>query len=178
VSRRGPPGAPEQGLDADSHRRWSARREARRPGLRPPHPDRPDGRAPPRPRLTRARALALWAPPLLYGAAIFWESSQAHPFPFVPPAILMEDKLLHFAGYALLGALLYRAARGSGAGRARAVAIAVLGAAAYGATDELHQAYVPGRSMDLWDWVADALGAAAGALAARAFGLRRRRAAG
>ena len=31
-----------------------------------------------------------------------------------------------------------------------------------GALDELLQSYVPGRDMDMWDWVADAVGVAAG----------------
>jgi VanZ family protein len=37
---------------------------------------------------------------------------------------------------------------------------------AYGVTDELHQSFVPGRDCDVWDWVADTLGAFSGALAA------------
>ena len=37
---------------------------------------------------------------------------------------------------------------------------AVLGVL-YGATDEIHQMYVPGRSPDVLDWFADAAGVAA-----------------
>ena len=36
----------------------------------------------------------------------------------------------------------------------------VKGGAAYGATDEWHQSFVPGRETELGDWVADATGAA------------------
>jgi VanZ family protein len=36
-------------------------------------------------------------------------------------------------------------------------------AAVYGIVDEIHQYFVPGRDCSPWDWVADALGAAAGA---------------
>ena len=39
----------------------------------------------------------------------------------------------------------------------------VLGAL-YGLSDELHQAMVPGRSSEVGDWVADALGTAVGVL--------------
>jgi hypothetical protein len=31
---------------------------------------------------------------------------------------------------------------------------------AYGATDEWHQSFVPGRAMDVQDWIADTIGAA------------------
>ncbi len=54
----------------------------------------------------------------------------------------------------MLGALLYLAT-----GRAY---LAVLLASLYGVSDEVHQAYVPGRSADLFDWVADTVGAGVG----------------
>ncbi|HYD83482.1 MAG TPA: VanZ family protein, partial [Opitutus sp.] len=36
---------------------------------------------------------------------------------------------------------------------------AILIVSVFGVTDELHQHFTPGRSMDVWDWVADTLGA-------------------
>jgi len=38
----------------------------------------------------------------------------------------------------------------------------LLSAAFYGMTDEIHQYFVPGRSADPWDWLADTVGANAG----------------
>jgi VanZ family protein len=49
---------------------------------------------------------------------------------------------------------------------------AVVGSA-YGLTDEVHQAFVPNRSADPRDWLADTAGALAGAIVVVAF-LRRR----
>jgi VanZ family protein len=46
-----------------------------------------------------------------------------------------------------------------------ALAIVAVVASLYGVTDELHQAFVPNRSCDLRDWVADTLGGALGASA-------------
>ncbi len=103
---------------------------------------------------------ALWA------ALLYWESSRANPFPFLPEGILSQDKLLHAGAYAVLGALVAAALRARGTGAGRAVVLAVLVAAAYGATDEWHQAHVPGRDADPLDWAADAVGAIAGAAAA------------
>ncbi len=103
---------------------------------------------------------------VLWAAVLFWESSRANPFPFLPQGLLSHDKLLHAGAYAVLGALVAAAFRARGVGAGRAVALAVLVAAAYGATDEWHQAYVPGRDADPLDWSADAVGAALGAAAA------------
>jgi len=105
---------------------------------------------------------------------IFWESSQANPFPFLPHDIFTHDKLLHLVAYAVLAALAVAAFPRARLGAiGRVIAIAALLAAGYGATDEWHQSYVPGRDADPWDWAADAVGAVGGAAAA-ALLLRRR----
>ena len=70
--------------------------------------------------------------------------------------------------YAVLGGLLRLATGRTGA--------AVAWAGAYGVSDEVHQAFVPGRSPDPLDWLADAFGAWVGAaLVARAVRRARRR---
>ncbi|RMG21415.1 MAG: hypothetical protein D6729_00770 [Deltaproteobacteria bacterium] len=77
-----------------------------------------------------------------------------------------SDKVLHFLAYGILAALWMRAlwpvALGTAAGGALA---AVCVAVAFGALDEWHQSFVPARSADVLDLVADAAGAAAGAFA-------------
>jgi VanZ family protein len=113
---------------------------------------------------------AAWAfvPALAYAAIIFALSAQADPFPFLPPEIFLQDKLLHAAEYAVLGGLLVPALRVAGLRPRVALLAAVVVASAFGATDELHQSFVPGRNADVADWVADTLGAAVGALVATA----------
>jgi hypothetical protein len=66
-----------------------------------------------------------------------------------------DDKVVHATLYAVLGGLLRLATGRVGA----AVAIA----AAVGMADEIYQSTIPGRSPDPLDWVADVLGAFAGA---------------
>jgi VanZ family protein len=75
----------------------------------------------------------------------------------------MSDKTGHFVGYAILGAAALRAfARGGWSGvTPMAARLAVLLAAAYGATDEFHQRFVPGRTSAFDDWAADVFGAVA-----------------
>ena len=89
------------------------------------------------------------------------------------------DKVVHFLLYAVLGALLARALRreagadtpaASGSVHWRRVMLAIAAVAAFGAADEWHQQWVPGRSTDVLDWCADTAGGTlALLLAARPF---------
>lgn len=81
-----------------------------------------------------------------------------------------EDKVVHFALFAVLAALLGR--WGRSAGFARPLLLAVLLATAYGAGTEALQTVVPGRSAEWLDLVADGVGALAGAVAIGRFGGR------
>ena len=105
------------------------------------------------------RALRLWAPVAAYMAAIFNVSSL--PQPLVPPG---GDKPWHLLAYLGLGVLTVRAvARGLGAWISwRAAVIAAAIAVGYAVTDEVHQMFVPGRSAQLSDLLADTMGVVAG----------------
>lgn len=105
-----------------------------------------------------SRAVLAWVPAVLWAAAIFVVSAR----PSVSlPSFRAADKVLHFGAYALMGFLLAHAAASSGLSPRWAVVLGWL----YGASDELHQGFVPGRSMDPADWAADALGVLAGTFA-------------
>ncbi len=115
------------------------------------------------------RAAVGFLPALGFAALVFYLSSLPNPFPAVSGRVW--DKALHALEYGALGALLaWPLAR---VAPRRAFALAVVLASAYGASDELHQRYVPGRSAEVRDWVADTAGGALGAAAA--LWLRRRR---
>lgn len=112
------------------------------------------------------RTALAWGPAALWAAAIFWASS--HPTVPLPP-VWAADKLAHFAVYAVLGLLL---ARGAAASRLSPLWAVVLGVA-YGASDEIHQHFVPGRAAEAADWAADSLGVLAGVRALSQLKLRR-----
>ncbi len=100
----------------------------------------------------RARA---WIAVGVWAAAIFALSSR--PGPVVPFEIFpYQDKLGHFIQYAIFGALLFRAMKGT----RHAHLWAILIAAVYGVTDEFHQSFVPDRIASATDLCADVLGAA------------------
>jgi hypothetical protein len=120
--------------------------------------------------LTSVASWWRWAIVAGYMAAIFIVSSG--PGVALPPGRNL-DKLMHAGAYAVLAAL---AAWALTRGRLRSATGPVLLAAwmigtAYGATDEWHQSFVPGRQADAADFLADALGALAAAGAVRAWGI-------
>jgi VanZ family protein len=84
------------------------------------------------------------------------------PPPPPPSRPLINDKLLHFCGFALLGmAVIWRGLSAGRPYRLRAAAGWLLLLAAYGAMDELTQP-ITGRTAELGDWVADVCGGATG----------------
>jgi glutaredoxin len=110
------------------------------------------------------RAAWLWIPPIAWAACIFLLSSTADPT-LRPPG---PDTVLHAGGYGLMGFLVFRALAG-GLGRPvtpRLAGAAVMVTALYGASDELHQVFVPGRTPELRDLASDTAGGVAGATGA------------
>lgn len=129
---------------------------------------------PPAPR-PRSNGLVLrWAPAVLWAALIFALSSLSG-LP-APPGGL-TDKHAHFGTYAVLCALIVwgltdRApARTTWSMAAAAAALAAL----YGASDEWHQSFVPGRHASALDVAADAAGAVLAAVGLRAWAIIRAR---
>jgi VanZ family protein len=90
----------------------------------------------------------------------------------VPSQLSPYDKVVHFSMYCVLAALLARyVADGRVALRAAIVSVAC--ATAFGAADEWHQKFIPGRSMEFADWVADTAGALVGVVAMTAYAVRK-----
>jgi len=85
------------------------------------------------------------------------------PYLEVPEGISFWDKGAHVAFYGVTGFLCALWRRESGRPVKRAVLYAVLFVLSVGAVDEIHQHWIPGRSADLLDWVADTLGGGIGA---------------
>ncbi|MEY4487888.1 MAG: hypothetical protein RIQ79_396 [Verrucomicrobiota bacterium] len=73
-----------------------------------------------------------------------------------PPGIPHLDKIAHFSVFGLLASLVVRA---PGFHRRWALAAVAL-VSLFGITDEFHQSFTPGRSVEFGDWLADTLGAA------------------
>jgi VanZ family protein len=107
-----------------------------------------------------------WLPVLVYCLIIFIQSS----FPATEhiPEFDYSDKLLHAAVYAVLGLLLYRAlsAMRKRPSTVSLVVLSILMTALYGASDEVHQYFVPTRQAEFLDFAADAAGGIIGVMIA------------
>ena len=110
------------------------------------------------------RFIRYWLPLIAYCLLIIVQSH--FPTPTAIPRLPFFDKLLHTGGYALLGLLFCRAyhfrwpqASSRTLGRA-----SVLSTALFGLSDEIHQYFVPFRSAESMDVLADTVGGFLGVL--------------
>jgi len=101
-----------------------------------------------------------WLPVLGWMALIFWFSSRPD-LPHAPDELvdLLLKKSLHALEYAVLAILAWRALRHQGWPEHAGLAAWLL-SALYAVSDELHQAFVPGRTSRPFDVGLDWLGAA------------------
>lgn len=114
------------------------------------------------PNDTSSYSAVLRIPPAILIAVSIWllSSLPTVPLPGTPGA----DKVAHFIAYAALGAAcaLALSITSLESRKASLSLIAALLSALYGAADELHQYYVPGRVTSLSDWLADLGGSLTG----------------
>jgi VanZ family protein len=105
------------------------------------------------------RTLSLWAPVGAWMIALFVASAQSD----IGVAARIPDWITHGAAYFVLGLLVSRASAGGAGGRLSRgdAVVVVLLCTLYGVSDEIHQAFVPGRDASTWDVAKDLAGAAA-----------------
>lgn len=118
---------------------------------------------------TKGRSLFLWGPVVVVMAVIFYLSSLNE----APLPEDVSDKSGHFLGYATLGFTVVRAVAG---GLPRPItwhtaSIAIAITVAYAISDELHQAFVAGRTAALDDLYADAAGTLVATVVCWAWGI-------
>jgi len=106
----------------------------------------------------RSGWLGLWGPVCAMLALIFRVSSSSS---LPTTTSVLDDSVWHAGTYAVLSGLLLRALAGAQWGQVNAsvALLAAVLATLYGATDEIHQWFVPGRTPELSDLGADAAGA-------------------
>lgn len=110
------------------------------------------------------RFVIFWMPVIFLCLLIFYNSS--HPCPESIPDLPFLDKIIHCSVYGLLGGLIFRAIRNRKDYRRQTgwLFLAILLTALYGISDEIHQYFVPERTADILDVVADILGGIGGVL--------------
>jgi hypothetical protein len=112
-----------------------------------------------------------WGPAALWAAVLFLLSElQGGDDGLLGVLPAGADKLVHLGLYLILGLLLaWGKTRTGFAGPA--ILLLIMGAG-YGALDEWHQSFVPGRDVSAGDWLADTAGVALGLLLFSSLGSR------
>jgi VanZ family protein len=114
------------------------------------------------------KAIEAWIPAIVYTMFIFSVSSiRGLSLPF--GTFRLFDKVAHMTEFAGLGLFLSVAFRGSlpKKRRGQAMLLVIAIGLLIGVSDELFQSTVPGRVVDFFDWIADALGILVGSVVAR-----------
>jgi VanZ family protein len=101
--------------------------------------------------------------PAVFVAAAIWALSSQRTLP-MPKGVLGIDKVQHIIAYLVLAGTiaLWFPREQWAVHRLRTMSVIFTIALAYGVGDEIHQYFVPGRDCNVWDWLADALGAMIG----------------
>ena len=94
---------------------------------------------------------------LFYCLFIYWLSDQ-QTLP-TPELFENQDKVLHFGAYFVMGLFAWRSFRHLISPPIILTLITIVFCSLYALSDEWHQSFVPGRSSDVLDWIADTLGA-------------------
>lgn len=105
----------------------------------------------------------IWILPITVALAIVWLSNQ----PALPMGVSLPppfDKLAHFTAFGTLAVCLELTLRWTHHDLPvyRRHLLIFFGVSLFGASDEWHQLFVPGRACEFFDWVADSLGGAFG----------------
>lgn len=108
---------------------------------------------------TLKHLITRWLPLIVYCILIYIQSS--HPVPEEIPSFRFMDKMLHVAAYGVLAILFYRAYQTLPIRhRPRMLMLlSILSASLYGISDEIHQYFIPFREADIFDGIADFMGA-------------------
>ena len=103
-----------------------------------------------------------WLPLIIYCLVIYIQSD----LPSIEhiPSFEFSDKVMHFFAYAGLGVLFYRAYQTLHLkdNLKMLILTSIISASLYGISDEIHQYYVPSRDADIFDVIANFLGALCG----------------
>lgn len=110
------------------------------------------------------RAILYWLPVTAYMALVYLES--INPEPEGLPDIPGMDKVAHFGAYLLMGLLLARAIRAGSKEKDPVPAIIIIASFisfGFGVLMEFFQSYIPTRSADIFDAIANGCGGISGA---------------
>jgi len=112
--------------------------------------------------LQRKFSFTWYAMPAIAWAIFIFIASSIPAYEMPDMTIFAWDKAIHLGVYFVLAACVFTACSHPEAPpylRRHRISATILFVAVYGALDEFHQYFVPGRAVEFFDWLADVSGA-------------------
>lgn len=105
----------------------------------------------------KSKKIIFSLPFILASIAIFIASHQDG-VPFDDSLFVFQDKVLHFSAYFIYGITIQLYLLRYRLYKQKYIIYTILIGSLFGITDEIHQYFIPNRSTDVFDWIADTLG--------------------
>jgi len=106
------------------------------------------------------RLMYYWLPVIVWGIIIFsFSSTHIRVVSEIHWQDFAVKKLAHIGEYSIFATLLFRAYKKSGLSSLKSFYLALVTCFVYGATDEIHQSFTPGREPAVRDILIDTFGA-------------------
>lgn len=106
---------------------------------------------------TKSKNFILFLPLLLASISIFIASHQEG-VPFNTSIFIFQDKVYHFIAYFIYGITIQIYLNSFNLKTKKYVLLTILIGSLFGASDEFHQYFIPYRTLEFFDWVADTFG--------------------
>mgnify|MGYP002393319121 CR=1 FL=1 len=108
----------------------------------------------------KSKKIVFSLPFILASIAIFIASHQDGA-PFDDSLFAFQDKVLHFSAYFIYGVTIQLYLLRYRLYKHKYIIYTILIGSLFGISDEIHQYFIPNRSTDVFDWIADTMGVTA-----------------
>lgn len=111
-------------------------------------------------KTTKSKKFFLLSPLILASISVFIASHQEG-VPFDTSIFILQDKVYHFIAYFIYGITIQLFLSYFNLESKKYILLTILIGSLFGASDEFHQSFIPNRTIEFFDWVADTLGVSA-----------------
>ena len=100
----------------------------------------------------------LFSIPLILASITIFIASHQEGVPFDTSIFIFQDKVMHFFAYTIYGYTIQLYLKSLNLAKSKYIMFTIIIGSLFGFSDEFHQYFIPNRSTEFFDWVADTLG--------------------
>jgi len=100
----------------------------------------------------------LFSIPLILASITIFIASHQEGVPFDTSIFIFQDKVMHFFAYTIYGYTIQLYLKSLNLAKSKYIMFTIMIGSLFGLSDEFHQYFIPNRSTEFFDWVADTLG--------------------